>query len=88
MIRDTGEVPNLLAYKCILRDYRPIGGDSRDKKCGFDRDPENILISEGDVMNIRTEKGDVVSEYAFSSRGIPFSEASYLFTFLLELDPL
>ena len=57
--------------------------DDYDKKCGFDRDPENIPISEGDVLNIRTEKdyeGNIFS-------GVNVS-ISFLFTFLLELDPL
>ena len=75
-IRDTGEVSNLLTYECFFR-------DDYDKKCGFDRDLENIPISEGDVLNIRTEKdynGNIFS-------GINVS-ISYLFTFLIELNPL
>ena len=53
------------------------------KRCSFDRDPENIPISEGDVINITTEKD--YSEFSYGEIGITIS---YLFTFLLELDPL
>ena len=59
------------------------GDDGYDKKCGFDRDPENIPISEGDVINIKTEKDYRESD----SSGLDIT-ISYLFTFLLELDPL
>ena len=44
--RDTGEVSNLLTYEFFF--FR----DDYGKKCGFDRDPENIPILEGDVLNI------------------------------------
>ena len=52
MIRDTEEVSNLLTYECFKRDHSLSVNDARGKKCGF----ENIPISEGDVLNIRTEK--------------------------------
>ena len=44
--------------------------------CGFDRDPENIPISEGDVINIRTEK-----DYTRNYEGVDIP-ISYLFTFM------
>ena len=47
------------------------------KSCSFDHDITNYPLSEGDVINIRTEiERNVKSEW------------SYLFTFLIELDPL
>ena len=61
-----------------------LSGDvGYDKKCGFDRDPENISISKGDVINIRNEKDYNEDDY----RGIDIP-IFYLFAFLLELDPL
>ena len=62
----------------FLRDDNAPG-----KKCGFDHDPENIQISEGDVLNIRTEKD--YNENIFSGINISIT---YLFIFLIELDPL
>ena len=62
------EVTTLLTYDCI-----PGNGT-----CKYDRDPENIPISEGDIINIRTERN-------FNQKDI---RISHLFTFLLELDPL
>ena len=85
-IKDTGEVSNLLTYECLIRDYRPIADDSIFRKCGFDRDPENIAISEGDVINIRTEKAD--NKCFLELFGLSVPDFSFLFTFLLELDPL
>ena len=85
-IRDTGEVSNLLTHECFFRDRSLSGGDGHDKKCGFDRDPENTPIWESDVINIRTEKD--FNDYVCWSCSIPFSSVSYLSTFLLELDPL
>ena len=55
-------------------------------ECGFDRDPENIAISEGDVINIRTEKAD--NKCFLELFGLSVPDFSFLFTFLLELDPL
>ena len=82
-IRDTGEVSNLLTYECYI-----IGGDPTTthyvrRNYRFDRNPENIPISEGDVINIGTEKDyrDVDID-----RGMD-RPISYLFIFLLELDP-
>ena len=82
-IRDTGEVSNLLTYECFLTDPTLSGDVDYDKKCGFDRDPENISISEGDAINIRTEKDYNEDDY----RGIDIP-IFYLFAFLLELVPL
>ena len=82
-----GEVSNLLAYECFYRDHSPIE-DGLNIKCGFDRDPENRAISEDDVINIRTEKVAVFSEYILESRGVSFPDLSYLFTFLIELNPM
>ena len=82
-IRDTGEISNLLTYECFFSDRSLIGDDGYHKKCDFDRDPENISISEGDVINIRTEKDYREADH----RGIDIP-VFYLFSFLLELDPL
>ena len=84
-IKDTGEVSNLLTYECFLRDYRPIGDDSYFKKCVFDRDPENIAISEGDVTNLGTEKSNEIRDRFYELFGISAIDLSYLFTFLIEL---
>ena len=54
-------------------------------ECRFDRDPKNMSISEGDVINIRTEKNYRAVDYDHIKRDMSIS---YLFTFLLELDPL
>ena len=63
--------------------YKFDGSDEHYEKCGFDHDPKNIPISEGDVINIRTEKDYIETDHI--EIDIPIS---YLFTFLLELDPL
>ena len=47
------------------------------KRCNFDHDLRNYPLSRGDVINIRTE----------IERNLK-SDWSYLFTFLIELDPL
>ena len=47
------------------------------RKCDFDRDLKNYSLSEGDVINIRTE----------TNRNLKL-KCSFLFTFLIELDPL
>ena len=64
-------------YRCY--EIKGVDGDfSRyEKRCNFDYDVTNYPLSEGDVINIRTEiERNVKSEW------------SYLFTFLIELDPL
>ena len=86
VIRDMGETSKLLTYECFFRDRRLSGDVIIDKKCGFDRDPENIAISEGDVINIRTEKVD--NKLFLELFGISIPDFSFLFTFLIELDPL
>ena len=83
-IKDTGEVSNLLTYECFFIDNTPIGERYIFKECGFDRDPENIPISDCDVKNIRTEKK--FNEHIFRGHDDDFSNVSYLFTFLIELD--
>ena len=78
-IKDPGEVSNLLTFECLglneANDFEYI------KRCGFNHDPENIPISE--VINIRTEKDYYERSYSEIDLTI-----SYLFIFLLELDPL
>ena len=54
-IKDTGEVSNLLTYEYTLGQNDPHD-PIYIKRCSFDRDPKNIPFSEGDVINIRTEK--------------------------------
>ena len=53
-------------------------GNPWRKKIYFDNDLENYPLSEGDLINIRTEK-DYIQEDP---------KPSFLFTFLIELDPL
>ena len=83
-IKDTGEVSNLLSYECFFIDNTPIGECYIFKECGFDRDMENIPTSEGDVINIRTEK--YFNEHIFRGHDDNFSDVSYLFTFLIVID--
>ena len=64
-------------YKCFIS----FGVDDEfTRKCDFDFDHnlKNYPLSEGDIINIRTEKDFQKTK----------SEFSYLFTFLIELDPL
>ena len=64
-------------YKCSIS----FGVDDEfTRKCDFDFDHnlKNYPLSEGDIINIRTEKDFQKTK----------SEFSYLFTFLIELDPL
>ena len=62
-------------------------------KCYFDNDLENYPISEGDVINIRTEKDYAKYKYfdpIENNRVIREEDAriSAFFAFLIELDPL
>ena len=67
----------LTTFRC--QDLTGFDGDNNIflKSCSFDHDITNYPLSEGDVINIRTE----------IERNLK-SEWSYLFTFLIELDPL
>ena len=67
----------LSTYRCY--EVKGIDGDlsTVKRRCNFDNDLKNFPLSEGDVINIRTEIDRNVK-----------SEWSYLFTFLIELDPL
>ena len=71
-------VGNILStYKC--HDILPIDNDINTfiKNCSFDNDLTNYPLSKGEVINIRTEiERNVKSDWSF------------LFTFLIELDPL
>ena len=71
-----GEAYNLLTYECLTNAtlYEP-------GTCSFNRDPKNILISEGDIITIRTDVSDIFTD-RFTS------PATYFVTILLELDPL
>ena len=64
-------------YKCSISF---VVDDEFTRKCDFDFDHnlKNYPLSEGDIINIRTEKDFQKTK----------SEFSYLFTFLIELDPL
>ena len=65
----------LSTYRCY--EVKGIDGDlsTVKRRCNFDNDLKNFPLSEGDVINIRTEM----------DRNVKWS---YLFTFLIELDPL
>ena len=52
--------------------------DRWSKQIYFDNDLENYPLSEGDLINIRTERDYSQEE----------PKPSYFFTFLIELDPL
>ena len=82
--KPTEKVSSLVTYECYV-----IGGDPNTphnvrEKCRFDRNPENIPIWEGDVINKRTDK-DYIGDFDFD-RGIDRS-ISYIFAFLIELNP-
>ena len=77
---DTGEVSNLLTYKCYITDD-PTTPQKFITKFRFKPNPENTPISEGDVINIRTEQG------YYDIQGIDDEYISFLFTLLIELDP-
>ena len=81
-LKDMGEVSNILAYECYLPSLKYEVGVICHRECRFNPDPENIPISVGDVINIRSETNYMLIS---GGRDIPIS---YLFTFLLELDPL
>ena len=73
----TGSI--ISTYRCIDTSY--IDGIGRTKfKCNFDfvHDLKNHPLSEGDIINIRTERDFQKTK----------TEFPYLFTFLIELDPL
>ena len=68
----------LSTYRCVVSD--PIDYDPNIefiRKCVFDNDLKNHPLSEGEVINIRTEIDRNVK-----------SVFSFMFTFLIELDPL
>ena len=68
----------LSTYRCFIReplDYNPDIDFIRN--CVFDNDLKNHPLSEGEVINIRTEIDRNVK-----------SVFSFMFTFLIELDPL
>ena len=68
----------LSTYRCVVKDtfdYDPYKPYTR--KCEFDYDLKNHPLSEGEVINIRTEIDRNVK-----------SVFSFMFTFLIELDPL
>ena len=80
--KKSGEEINLLTYSCNIY-YNPVEGFvlgvDNNITCWFNPDPKNVIItiSEGDILNIR-------SETSFSSE----NPLTYIFTFLIELDPL
>ena len=66
-------------------------------ECIFTPDPKNISISEGDILNIRTEVNNIPNAPTiFTIRTNPNFNTdetkndyfTYLVTFLIELDPL
>ena len=85
-IRDTGEVSNLLTYECFLVIVVLAEMMVLIKNVGLIA-IQKIYRSRGgggvDIINIKTEKD--YSEADHRGKDIPIS---YLFTFLLELDPL
>ena len=72
----TGSI--LSTYRCYVSGAANLDNLRRIKrKCDFHRDLKNYSLSEGDVINIRTE----------TNRNLKI-KCSFLFTFLIELDPL
>ena len=82
VFKNFSEEINLLTFSCETLFFISVTDNSADSAanyCQFDSDPrnENITISEGDILNIRSEIN--------CKSGSPLT---YLFTFLIELDPL
>ena len=74
----------LSTYNCVIstvpifiEDYDQPSDDFINRSCVFDYDLKNHPLSEGEVINIRTEIDRNVK-----------SDFSFMFTFLIELDPL
>ena len=92
------EVSELTTYKCTFKvKERSNLGEVSMTDCIFTPDPRNIPISEGDILNIRTEVNNIpnASDSFKMSRHPNFNTDktkddffTYLFTFLIELDPL
>ena len=68
----------LSTYSCVVRKPLDINPDiDFIRSCSFDNDLKNHPLSEGEVINIRSEIDRNVK-----------SVFSFMFTFLIELDPL
>ena len=67
----------LSTYNCILREPKYDPDIDVVRSCSFDNDLKNHPLSEGEVINIRSE----------TDRNIK-TIFSFMFTFLIELDPL
>ena len=70
----------LSTYSCVVNEKnldKLIGEHNLERVCSFDKDLKNHPLSEGEVINIRTEIDRNVK-----------SVFSFMFTFLIELDPL
>ena len=96
LIRNNGEVSDLTTYKCAFKFDRRLKLSGSINDCMFIPDPRNISISEGDILNIRTEVNIPNKPTIFVVRRTPSFNTdktrddffTYLFTFLIELDPL
>ena len=98
LIRNNGEISDLTTYKCAFKfdgSVEVSGGIISE--CIFTPDPKNVSISEGDILNIRTEVNNIPNAPTiFTIRTNPnfnIDETkndffTYLVTFLIELDPL
>ena len=81
-INDDGDVTNLISvYNC--NDTYDADKAVYTISCGFTPDPKNISISEGEILTIRTTDYWSISHIDDLDKTF-----SYLFTFLIELDPL
>ena len=60
LIRNNREVSDLTTYKCTFKfDGRVELSGGIISDCIFTPDPKNISISEGDILNIRTEVNNI-----------------------------
>ena len=60
LIRNDREVSDLTTYKCTFKfDGRVELSGGIIRECIFTPDPKNISISEGDILNIRTEVNNI-----------------------------
>ena len=80
-INNDGDITNLTSYKCL--DVYDVDKAVYSISCGFTPDPKNISISEDEIITIIT-----VNTWSIAHSVELRNTFSYLFTFLIELDPL
>ena len=67
-------------YMCL--DSHIVDHDVHTISCGFTPHPKDIPLSDGEILTIRTENNSIIPHIDDIRR-----KFSYIFTFLIELDP-